>query len=167
MAYRAEKTNISLASCRVFATWELTVPRRRALRERIGKRIARRRDDVFLTREFRDLGGEDQVLRGLVREGALVRLGCGVYGRAETSGLSGRPMLAARGGFIDVARQALDKLSIVWGADRVPRRPVTKAARRRCRSIGSGRPRERPLRASPALSGCGAAAWPSAGDARH
>jgi hypothetical protein len=50
----------------------------------------------------------------LVREGALVRLGYGVYGRAETSGLSGRPMLAARGGFIDAARQALDKLGIQW-----------------------------------------------------
>jgi hypothetical protein len=28
-------------------------------------RIARKRDAVFLTREFRDLGGEDQVLRAL------------------------------------------------------------------------------------------------------
>jgi hypothetical protein len=93
------------------------VTRRRTLRERIGDRIARRRDDVFLTREFRDLGGEDQVLRalrGLVQEGQLVRLGYGVYGRAETSQLSGRPMLAARGGFIDAARQALDKLGVEW-----------------------------------------------------
>ena len=93
------------------------MPRRRTLRERIGERIARRRDDVFLTREFRDLGGEDQVLRalrGLVRDGALVRLGYGVYGRAETSQLSGRPMLAARGGFIDAARQALAKLGVEW-----------------------------------------------------
>src|SRR3984957_4246465 len=96
---------------------KMTVPRRRTLRERIGERIARRRDDVFLTRQFRDLGGEDQVvraLRGLVRDGALVRLGYGVYGRAETSQLSGRPMLAARGGFIDAARQALDKLGVAW-----------------------------------------------------
>ena len=95
----------------------LTVPRRRTLRERIGERIARRRDDVFLTREFRDLGGEDQVLRalrGLIQEGQLVRLGYGVYGRAETSQLSGRPMLAARGGFIDAARQSLDKLGVEW-----------------------------------------------------
>jgi hypothetical protein len=91
--------------------------RRRTLRERIGKRIGRRRDDVFLTREFRDLGREDQVLRalrGMVREGQLVRLGYGVYGRAETSQLSGEPMLAARGGFIDAARQALDKLGVQW-----------------------------------------------------
>jgi hypothetical protein len=43
-----------------------------------------------------------------------MRLGYGVYGRAETSRLSGRPMLAARGGFIDAARQALDKLGVEW-----------------------------------------------------
>jgi hypothetical protein len=91
--------------------------KRRTLRERVAERIARRRDDVFLTREFRDLGGEDQVLRalrGLVRDGQLVRLGYGVYGRAETSRLSGEPMLAARGGFIAAAHQALDKLGVRW-----------------------------------------------------
>jgi hypothetical protein len=91
--------------------------RRRTLRERIGDRIARKRDDVFLTREFRDLGGEDQVLRalrGMVRDGELVRLGYGVYGRSETSQLSGQPMLAARGGFHDAARQALNKLGVEW-----------------------------------------------------
>ena len=93
------------------------MPRRRTLRERIEERIARLRDDVFLTREFRNLGGEDQVLRALrklVDDGRLVRLGYGVYGRAETSQLSCRPMLAARGGFIDAARQALDKLGVSW-----------------------------------------------------
>lgn len=87
------------------------------MRERIGDRIGRRRDDVFLTREFRDLGGEDQVLRvlrDLVREGQLVRLGYGVYGRAEISRLSGEPMLAVRGGFLEAARQALDKLGVQW-----------------------------------------------------
>jgi hypothetical protein len=56
--------------------------RRRTLRERIEARMAREpREDVFLPREFADLGGEDQVLRvlrGMVREGHLVRLGYGV-----------------------------------------------------------------------------------------
>ena len=87
------------------------------LREKVESRIAERRDDAFLPREFRDLGGEDQVLRvlrGLVRDGRLVRLGYGVYGRAEVSRLSGQPMLAAQGGFIGVARQALDKLGVPW-----------------------------------------------------
>ena len=91
--------------------------RRSTLRERVEARIMGRRDDAFLTREFTDLGGEDQVLRvlrGLVREGCLVRLGYGVYARAEISRLTGKPMLAAQGGFLDAARQALDKLGVPW-----------------------------------------------------
>ena len=76
--------------------------RRRTLRNRLETRIARKRGDVFLPREFRDLGGEDQVLRvlrGLVREGRLVRLGYGVYGRAVRSRLSGEPLLYSANGF--------------------------------------------------------------------
>jgi hypothetical protein len=90
---------------------------RQTLRDKLEARIAKRRADVFLPREFRDLGGEDQVLRvlrGMVRDGKLVRLGYGVYGRAETSRLSGEPILAAPGGFIGAARQALDKLGVRW-----------------------------------------------------
>jgi hypothetical protein len=91
---------------------------RKTLRERIEARIARKKqDDVFLPREFADLGGEDQVLRvlrGLVREGRLVRLGYGVYGRAITSRLSGEPILYSPSGFIGAARQALTKLGVQW-----------------------------------------------------
>jgi hypothetical protein len=90
----------------------------RTLRERIEERIARkRRDDVFLPREFRDLGGEDQVLRalrGLVRDKRLVRLGYGVYGRAVISRLSGEPLLYSPNGFLGAARQALEKLGVPW-----------------------------------------------------
>jgi hypothetical protein len=88
-----------------------------------------------LTREFRDLGGEDQVLRALrdlVREGQLVRLGYGVYGRAEISRLSGEPMLAAQGGFLEAARQAN---SACDGNRRNFSAPTTKGVRPRCRSI--------------------------------
>jgi hypothetical protein len=91
--------------------------RQRTLRERIETRIARKRDDVFLTREFADLGGEDQVLRalrGLVNDGRLVRLGYGVYGRAIISRLSGEPMLYSPNGFTGAARQALNKLGVKW-----------------------------------------------------
>ena len=94
------------------------MPRRKTLRQKIEGRIARRRgDSVFLTREFTKLAGEDQVLRalrGLVRDGRLVRLGYGVYGRAVPSRLSGRPMLYSPNGFIGAARQALDKLGVKW-----------------------------------------------------
>src|SRR5882757_1561802 len=73
------------------------MPRKHTLREKIEQRIARKKgEDVFLTREFKTLGGEDQVLRALRRlvdDGRLVRLGYGVYGRAIVSRLSGRPTL--------------------------------------------------------------------------
>ena len=75
------------------------------------------REDVFLPREFVDLGGEDQVLRvlrGMVREGQLVRLGYGVYGRAVVSQLSGEPILYSPNGFAGAARQALTKLGVQW-----------------------------------------------------
>lgn len=94
------------------------MPHRKTLREKIEGRIASKSgDSVFLTREFTKLGGEDQVLRalrGLVRDGRLVRLGYGVYGRAIPSRLSGRPMLYSPSGFIGAVRQALDKLGVQW-----------------------------------------------------
>ena len=71
---------------------------------------------MFLPREFRDLGGEDQVLRalrGMTREGKLVRLGYGVYGRAITT-RSGKPILYSPGGLAGAARQALTKLGVAW-----------------------------------------------------
>jgi hypothetical protein len=91
--------------------------RRPTLQQQIETRIAGNRDGVFLTREFTDLSGERQVLRALrklVDEGTLVRLGYGVYGRAERSILSGEPMLAARDGFVGASREALTKLGIAW-----------------------------------------------------
>jgi len=92
--------------------------RQKTLRERIEERMARKwGDDVFLPREFRDLGGEDQVLRvlrTLVREKRLVRLGYGVYCRAVVSRLSGEPLLYSSNGFLGAARQALNKLGVAW-----------------------------------------------------
>jgi hypothetical protein len=90
----------------------------KSLRDRIEDRMARKMGDaVFLPREFSALGSEDQVLRalrGMVRDGRLVRLGYGVYGRAVPSRLSGKPMLYSPDGFIGAARQALDKLGVKW-----------------------------------------------------
>ena len=92
--------------------------RQKTLRERIETRIARKRgEDVFLPREFSDLGGEDQVLRvlrNLTREGRLMRLGYGVYARAITSKLSGKPILYSANGLASAARQALNKLGVRW-----------------------------------------------------
>ena len=91
--------------------------RRNSIQAKIEDRVADSDDEVFLTREFRDLGDERQVLRALrnaVAAGKLVRLGYGVYGRAEPSRLTGEPILAARNGFVGASRAALDKLGVVW-----------------------------------------------------
>jgi hypothetical protein len=90
--------------------------RRMTLKQRIEARIAKGRDDAFLTREFRDLAGERQVLRALrelTEEGKLIRLGYGAYARAEISPLTNQPMLAGDG-FGAVSREVLDKLKIRW-----------------------------------------------------
>ena len=127
----------------------------RTLRERIEERIARkRRDDVFLPREFRDLGGEDQVLRalrGLVREKRLVRLGYGVYGRAVVSRLSGEPLLYSPNGFLGAARQALTSSASRWEpteaeraynegrSTQVPVNPVVRVKGRFSRRLRDGK----------------------------
>ena len=67
--------------------------KRKTLEKRIAERIARSRADVFLRRDFEDLGAYDQVGRGLRRlaaKGQLVRIGYGLYARAAVSPLSGR-----------------------------------------------------------------------------
>ena len=127
---------------------------RRTLQDRIEQRIARkRRDDVFLPREFCDLGGEDQVLRvlrGLVREKRLVRLGYGVYGRAVVSRLTGEPLLYSPNGFLGAARQALTKLGVSWEpteaeraynegrSTQVPVNPVLRVRGRFSRRLSDG-----------------------------
>src|SRR5277367_1704436 len=90
----------------------------KTLRERIETRIARKRgEDVFLPREFRDLGSERQVLRvlrRLVRDKRLVRLGYGVYGRAIVSRWTGEALLYNYDGLRGAAQQALTKLGVEW-----------------------------------------------------
>ena len=126
----------------------------KTLREKIEKRIARRQgEDVFLPREFADLGGGDQVLRvlrNLVRDKCLVRLGYGVYGRAIVSRLSGEPILNSANGFLGAARQALNKLGVKWEpteaeraynerrSTQVPANPVVRIKGRFSRRLRDG-----------------------------
>ncbi len=127
--------------------------RQKTLRERVETRIARKKDNVFLTREFSDLGGEDQViraLRALVRDGRLIKLGYGVYGRAFTSRLSGRPLLYNPSGFVGAAREALTKLGVAWEpteaelaynegrSTQVPVNPVLRVKSRFSRRLSDG-----------------------------
>ncbi|HQX90430.1 MAG TPA: hypothetical protein PKY03_08540 [Moraxellaceae bacterium] len=127
--------------------------RQKTLRERVETRIARKKDNVFLTREFSDLGGEDQViraLRALVRDGQLIKLGYGVYGRAFTSRLSGKPLLYNPSGFVGAAREALTKLGVAWepteaelaynegSSTQVPVNPVLRVKSRFSRRLSDG-----------------------------
>jgi hypothetical protein len=131
------------------------VLRRKTLRDKINDRIVRKSGDiVFLTREFAQLGTEDQVqraLRSLVRDGRLIRLGYGVYGRAVKSRLSGEPILHSPDGFIGAARQALDKLGVPWEPTEAERlqRPAIDAG-----SGQSSRPGQGTLPPSSALRQC-------------
>ncbi len=87
--------------------------KRKTLEKRIAERIARKRSDVFLRRDFEDLGDYDQVgraLRRLAAKGRLVRIGYGLYARAAVSPFSGkivpaRPLPA-------LAREALKRLNV-------------------------------------------------------
>lgn len=129
--------------------------RTKTLKQRIETRIARtRRTDVFLPKDFADLSGEDQVLRALralVRDGALMRLGYGVYARAMRSRLSGRVMISSSNGFHSAALQALSKLGVPWEpsdstkaynegrSTQIPVNPAVKVKSRFTRKLTDGR----------------------------
>jgi hypothetical protein len=123
------------------------------LREKIEARIARSKDIVFLPREFHDLGDKAHVLRilrKLVHEKRLVRLGYGVYGRAIVSRLTGEPLLCSPNGFLGAAQQALTKLGVKWEptkaqraynegrSTQVPVNPVVRVRGRFSRSLWNG-----------------------------
>ena len=72
-------------------------PRPQPLEKRIARRIARKKANVFLRRDFEDLGGYDQVgraLKCLTAKGRLVKIGYGLYARTAISPISGRTVVA-------------------------------------------------------------------------
>jgi len=63
--------------------------------DRIRRSVANRKADVFVRADFVFFGSQAQVGRALgqlQREGALVKLGLGVYAKAKPSALSGKPI---------------------------------------------------------------------------
>lgn len=86
---------------------------KRTLKQKILARIKRQKANVVLRADLADLGGYDQVgkiLRTLVKEEILIRLGQGIYVRAAHSALTGE--LVPQGGMINATREALSKLNI-------------------------------------------------------
>jgi hypothetical protein len=72
---------------------------------------------VFIRGDFAALGGYDQVgrvLRKLEAQGRLVRIGKGLYAKARQNRITGKPMIAAPGGFDQAAKEALNRLGVRW-----------------------------------------------------
>ena len=71
--------------CRIVTSVEGSEIRPESIETRVLNRIERKRGDVFLQSDFKDLGGYNQVghvLRGLVRKGRLLKVSHGLYTRA-------------------------------------------------------------------------------------
>lgn len=91
----------------------MKVSRSKPLERRIAERIARKKGNVFVRRDFQDLGGYDQVgraLRRLTSQGRLVRIGYGLYSRTVRSRLSGKRVPAQP--LPSLAHEALARLNV-------------------------------------------------------
>ncbi len=87
------------------------------LKSKIHLKIHRSNKQVFLRSDFKKLSDYDQVgraLRNLEEDGELIRIGYGLYAKARINKLTGKKMLAAEGGFDQVAREALKRLRVNW-----------------------------------------------------
>jgi hypothetical protein len=92
------------------------------VKARVSRSIGRSNAEVFLRRDFGEIGGYAQVgkaLTALTSEGRLVRLGYGVYAKAQPSVLSGKPV--PRKPLESLARETLGKLDVGFNFGRAVR----------------------------------------------
>ncbi len=90
---------------------------KKSLKSKIEVQICQSKQNVFMRRDFAAFGGYDQVgraLLALVKKGLLMKIGYGLYAKARLNSLTNKPMLAATGGFNQVAKEALDRMNIKW-----------------------------------------------------
>ena len=83
------------------------------LEQKMLQRISAKRRNVFLRADFADLAGYSQVgraLRALVRNGVLLKLGHGIYVRAQISPFTGSP--APTIGIKRIVEEAMSRLNI-------------------------------------------------------
>ena len=86
---------------------------KKTLEKRVSDRIRRSVATVFVRQDFEDIGGYDQVgriLRLLVKKGSLMKIGYGLYARAQISTLSGN--IIPEKPLPDLAQEALNKLGV-------------------------------------------------------
>ena len=80
---------------------------------KIAARMARMKSPVLLREDFEDLGGYDQVGRGLlalIRKGKLIRIGYGLYAKTKVSSLTGKVLPIES--LPDLAKKALNRLGV-------------------------------------------------------
>lgn len=85
----------------------------RSLNNKILLRISLKKSDIFLRKDFNDLGGYDQVgraLKTLVREGKIIKIGYGLYTKTEKSSLDGT--LIPQKNLPQLANEALKRLGV-------------------------------------------------------
>lgn len=85
----------------------------RFLKDKILLRIRLKNGAVFLRKDFEDLGGYDQVgraLKELVRENKILKIGYGLYARAESSPLNGK--IIPEKSLPELASEALKRLRV-------------------------------------------------------
>ncbi len=94
------------------------MPKRISIERQVEGKISRCwKRNVFTRKNFEELSDYDQIGRALLnltRQGKLIRLGYGLYAKARTNRITGLPMIAAEGGFDQVAKEALTLLGIKW-----------------------------------------------------
>ena len=109
---------------------------REPLETQLLKRIDRKRGDVFLRADFDDLGGYDQVgrgLRDLVRQGKLLRIGYGLYSRAIKSPFDEKTLVPPKG--LATLREALKRV----GIETLPSRSMEEYNAGRTTQVPTGR----------------------------
>ncbi len=87
--------------------------KRKSLKNRMLLRIKKSNKTAFISSDFFDLSDKDQVgrvLRFLVKEQILIKLGRGIFAKTKQSLLGDKKILAKD--FPTVAREALEKLKI-------------------------------------------------------
>jgi hypothetical protein len=84
-----------------------------SVKERMARSIALRKGEVLLRADFEAMGSASQIsraLKELIKAGKIIRLGYGVYAKAQPSILSGKPV--ARVSLAELAQEALQKLGV-------------------------------------------------------
>ncbi len=113
---------VCLSECRMFAILldSNLGKNTMTIKARIRSRLKRSKRYVFTRDDFEDLADYDRVgrvLRNLVKEGELLKVGYGIYTKARMNSITGKTMPASPGGSFAVIIEALDRLKVSYRLD--------------------------------------------------